>query len=381
MMSRRFGWSVAAAALTLGTVTTWWQWPQIDRRVFNYGLKVKRFATGLEVPWSLAFLPDGSMLVTERPGRLRRVDGEGRLSAPIRGLPAVAQGGEAGLLDVAVAPDFATSRRVFLTFSEPARPGEQGASTALARARLENDELVDFRVIYRQPKKLEDVTHYGSRVLFTPEGHLLLALGDRGQRADAQDLSSPHGKVLRLTQDGLAVPDNPFANKTGALPEVWSYGHRNVQGMAWQPGTGALWATEHGPNGGDEINLLRAGANYGWPVITYGCEYVSCAKIGEGTAKAGMEQPVAWFGPDSVPLTGMAFVTSDRYPKWKGQLFVGVLTGPEVVRVQVDGSRVVERTPMWLGAYDRVRDVKQGPDGWLYLAVQKPEGLILRLER
>jgi len=236
-------------------------------------------------------------------------------------------------------------------------------------------------VIFREPVKETDGRHFGARLLFAPDGRLWVSVGDRMQRGDAQNLGSTHGKLLRIEPDGGIPADNPFAATAGALPSVWTMGHRNVQGLVLHPVTGALWASEHGPQGGDEINLIRPGHNYGWPVVTHGCEYTTCAKIGEGVEKAGMDSPLTWWGPESVPPTGMAFLTSDRYPQWKGQLFVGALHGPSFTRLRVEADKVLDQEPMWAGVYRRIRDVKQGPDGWLYLVVNSPDGRIIRLEQ
>lgn len=359
--------------------------PRLWYRYLHHDFDVHVVVAGLEVPWGLAFLPDGRLLVSERPGRLRLVGRDGQAGPPIEGVPEVLAAGEGGLLDVVADPQFASNGRIYLSYAEPAPGprlgGKHGGATVVARARLAGNALQDLVVLYRQERYELSGTHFGSRLLFGPDGYLYVGLGDRGARDSAQDLSVGIGKILRIDTGGRPAPGNPFVGREGALPQIWSYGHRNVQGLAFQPGSGLLWASEHGPQGGDEINHVKAGANYGWPVITYGCEYVTCEKIGEGTHKDGMEQPVKWFGPGSVPLTGMAFVTSDRYPDWRGQLFVGALWGRALTRISLQGDRVVDDEPLWLGGYSGVRDVKQGPDGWLYVAVSSPEGAILRLER
>jgi glucose/arabinose dehydrogenase len=355
--------------------------PKLFKRYYQHGLRLVEVAGGLEVPWSMAFLPNGSALVTERQGRMRLVDlKSGRVSAPIEGVPPVVHRTEGGLLGVVLAPDFSTSRQIYWSFSEPASAGQEGASTAVARARLSDSSLTDVEVIFRQPVKRTDGRHFGGRLLFGPEGHLFVALGDRMLRDDAQRLDSAHGKLLRLMPDGSVPRDNPFAGRADALGAVWSYGHRNIQGLAFNPQTGSLWAAEHGPQGGDEINLIKPGANYGWPIVTHGCEYTTCDKIGEGSSRPGMEDPLAWFGPESVPPSALLFVTSDRYPQWKGQLLMSVMHGRALVRMRVQGDRVIERESIWLGKYNRIRDVQQGPDGWIYLAVENPHGAILRIE-
>jgi glucose/arabinose dehydrogenase len=236
-------------------------------------------------------------------------------------------------------------------------------------------------VIFRQPVKSSDDTHFGSRLLFDKDGYLLVGLGDRGQRHDAQKLDSAHGKILRIDPNGAPAPGNPFLSTPGALGEIWSLGLRNIQGLAFEPGTGRLWATDHGPQGGDEINIIEPGRNYGWPVVTHGTEYSTRAKIGEGTSKPGMEDPVTWWGPESVAPSGMTFLTGDRYPGWAGQLFIGTLSGQALVRLKVDGSRIVEQQRLITGLLERIRDVRQGPDGWLYILTGGPDGRIIRVER
>jgi aldose sugar dehydrogenase len=355
-----------------------WQ-PRYWQRFYHHGLRLVPVAEGLDTPWAIAFLPDGRLLVTERPGRLRIVETDGRLGAPLVGLPAVRADGEGGLMDVVPAPDFARSGQIYWSYTE-AGPGDT-AGTTVARARLDGQQLREVEIVYRQPPVAGPPLHFGSRLRFGPDGRLFVTLGDRWRRDEAQSPASAHGKLLRLEADGRVPADNPFADQPGARPELWTLGHRNVQGLAVHPTSGALWASEHGPDGGDEINLIRRGLNYGWPVVSHGCEYKTCAPIGEGRAKPGMEPPRTWFGPVSVPPTGMAFLTGTRYPRWVGQLFVGTLYGQALMRLTLDGDEVVARQPMWLGPWNRVRDVKQGPDGWLYVAVENPRGAILRLER
>jgi aldose sugar dehydrogenase len=237
------------------------------------------------------------------------------------------------------------------------------------------------RVIFRQPEKLKDSVHFGSRLLFAPDGNLFVTLGDRWHRDDAQKLGSAHAKIMRIDTEGRAPADNPFVGRDGALPTIWTYGNRNVQGIAFHPATGELWASEHGQKGGDELNLIAPGRNYGWPVIAYGCEYNTCAKIGEGTHKAGMEQPVAWWGPQSLAPSGMAFVTSDRYPGWKGQMFIGSLTERALLRLKIEGHQVVEQQRIATALNERIRDVRQGPDGWLYVLTDSVQGRVVRLEQ
>jgi glucose/arabinose dehydrogenase len=337
-------------------------------------VRVETVARGLEHPWGLAFLPDGRMLVTERPGRLRIVSREGGLSEPLSGVPRVFAQGQGGLLDVAESPQFAQDRLVFLSFSEP---GEGGAGTAVARARLGDGGLESTRVIWRQRPKVDGQNHWGSRLVFRRDGTLFVTLGDRfAYRERAQDLSTTLGKVVRIQADGSVPSDNPFAGRPGALPEIWSYGHRNVQSAALDP-EGRLWTVEHGARGGDELNHPEAGKNYGWPVITYGVDY-SGAKIGEGTAKAGMEQPVYYWDPVIAP-SGMAFYTGDRYPKWKGSLFIGSLNPGLLTRLELRAGRVAREERYLADLNERIRVVRQGPDGLLYLLTDSDEGRLLRL--
>lgn len=325
-------------------------------------VRIATVVEGLEAPWGMAFLPDGRMLVTERPGRLRIVGRDGRLSAPLAGVPAVQAVGQGGLLDVALDPGFGDNGTIYLSYAEP---GDGVSGTAVASARLHADGLRELRVIFRQQPRISSGHHYGSRLVFSRDGRLFITLGDRGsQRHGAQDLGTHYGKVVRIERDGGVPADNPFAQRPGALPEIFSLGHRNVQGAALHPQTGELWVHEHGPRGGDEVNIVRAGRNYGWPVITYGREYHG-PKIGEGTAKAGMEQPQHYWVPSIAP-SGMAFYTADALPGWQGSVLVGALKSQELARLEfgADGRAVhEERIP--IGA--RIRDVRQGPDGAVYL--------------
>lgn len=332
-------------------------------------------ATGLQHPWGLAFLPDGRMLVTERPGRLRYVSPDGKLSEPVAGVPAVHAVNQGGLLDVALDPGFASNATIYLSFAERGEGDENG--TAVARARLDGMQLVDVTVIYRQQPKFASGHHFGSRLVFAKDGTLFVTQGDRNKlREGVQDLSTDIGKVVRIRTDGKVPADNPFVGRVGARPEIWSYGHRNIQGAALHPASGELWTHEHGPRGGDEINVTRAGLNYGWPVITYGREYHGPA-IGEGTAKAGMEQPLHYWVP-SIGPSGMAFHDGNGYPQWKGQLFVGALASKQLVRLELDsggGVRAEER----IAIGERVRDVRVGPDGALYLLTDEDPGRLLRV--
>ena len=360
----------------------WRYGPRAWQRYYHHGLRLVTVAEGLDTPWSLAFLPDGRMLVTERPGRMRIVERDGRLGAPLQGLPAVFAQGEGGLLAVALDPDFATNRWVYWSYSEPSVTADKGASTAVARARLEGASLVGTQVIFRQPEKTADTHHFGSRLVFAPDGKLFIGLGDRNRRADAQRLDSAHGKIVRIAPDGSVPADNPFVGRPGALPAIWSLGHRNVQGLALHPRTGELWASEHGPWGGDEINLIQRGHNFGWPLVTRGCEYDTCAKIGDAADRPGMDAPVTGWAPGSAPPTALSFVTSERYPGWRGQLLAGTLLYDRaIMRIELAGHEARHIEPIYLGRYGRVRDIQQGPDGWLYVVVNLPDGRIVRLER
>lgn len=332
-------------------------------------------AAGLEHPWSMAFLPDGRVLVTERPGRLRLIV-NGRLqAAPVSGVPKVVARGQGGLLDVVLHPDYADNGWIYLSF---AAPSPRGAHTAVARARLDGNRLVDLKTIFRANNVAGGRVHFGSRLAFGGDGKLYVTVGERGDSDRAQDLDSHNGTTVRLNDDGTVPGDNPFLNTAGALPETYSYGHRNSQGMARHPVSGDIWLNEHGPQGGDEINIVRAGVNYGWPVITYGRSYAGFS-IGEGSEKPGMAQPILHWTPSIAP-SGMAFYTGDKFPAWRGNLFVGSLKFRHLVRLELDGERVVSQERLLEGAFGRVRDVRQGPDGLLYLLTDENEGALIRLE-
>lgn len=341
-------------------------------------VRVTVVASGLETPWSLAFLPDGRMLVTERPGRMRIVSPQGTVSAPIAGVPDVHSRGQGGLLDVVLSPAFATDRTIFFSFAQPTR---DGARTAVARAVLDSDalKLSEVKIIFAQNESPSGGHHWGSRLVFGRDGNLFVTLGDRYSFRDrAQDLDSHMGKIVRIRPDGSVPPDNPFVGKAGALPEIWSYGHRNVQGAALHPLTGTLWAHEHGPQGGDEINEILPGRNYGWPVITYGREYVIGTRIGEGTERADVEPPRHQWTPSIAP-SGMSFYTGNVYPGWQGSLFVGALKFRLLARLSEEGGKVREAERLLEDVGRRIRDVRQGPDGKLWL-LEETEGSVLRLD-
>ena len=341
---------------------------------------VQVLVQGLEHPWGLAFIDGGRMLVTERPGRVRVVESGGQVSAPLQGVPAVDDGGQGGMLDVVADAQFAQNRTVYLCYAEPATQGV-GNSTAVARARLSVDRarLEQVQVIFSQKPKVSSRLHFGCRMVQSPSGDLYIALGDRfGRMQDAQTLNNHHGKVVRIRPDGSVPADNPFVNTPGALPEIWSLGHRNAQGASWGLNN-QLWVHEHGPRGGDEVNIVQAGRNYGWPVISYGRNY-SGTRVGEGiTHREGMEQPL-WHWTPSIAPSGMAWVTSDRYgPQWKGSLLVGALKGRQLVRLSWDGQRLQPVQTLLQDWEQRIRDVRQGPDGWIYLLTDDSRGQLVRL--
>lgn len=338
-------------------------------------LAVESVASGLQHPWGLAFLPDGRMLVTERPGRLRIVDAKGELSRPITGVPSVVARGQGGLLGVTLDPAFAQNRLVYFSFAEP-RSGGNGTSVGRGRLNEQSTALTNVEVVFRQMPSIESNMHFGSRLVFDRTGALFVTVGDRySQRDQAQNPANHLGKVIRIRPDGGAPADNP--KKQGWAPEVWSIGHRNVQGAALHPDTGQLWMAEHGARGGDEINTPKAGLNYGWPVITYGVDY-SGAKIGEGTAKPGMEQPLFYWDPSIAP-SGAAFYTGPVWPAWKNSLFVGALAGQMLVRLSTQGETVTGEERLLTTIGERIRDVVQGPDGFLYLLTDDDNGKILRV--
>ena len=347
-------------------------------------IRVETVASGLHHPWGLAFLPDGRMLVTERKGLLRVVTPDGEVSGAIYGVPEVEARGQGGLLDVALDPAFAENRLVYLSYAEAGEGRLNG--TAVARGRLEGDsafQLKDVEVIFRQQPKKDSHLHFGSRLVFDKDGHLFIALGERsrvGMREEAQALDSHLGKVVRIFPDGSVPQDNPFIGQDGAQPEIWSYGHRNQQGAALHPETGQLWTNEHGPRGGDELNIAHAGRNYGWPLVSHGVNY-DLTPVGTGEKSApGIEDPIHHWTP-SIGVSGMAFYTADAIPGWTGNLFVGGLARPGLYRLTLDGDRVTGEERLLADLGKRIRDVRQGPDGALYLLTDAPNGEILRIIR
>jgi len=346
-------------------------------RTEKASFRVVTLVTGLANPWGLAFLPDGRMLVTERPGRLRIVRDRVLDPEPVTGLPTIIARGQGGLLDVMLHPHFTETGWVYLSFSAP---GEGGMGTEVVRGRLRDHRFEDVQSIFRLHPKSDTDYHFGSRLLFDRDGYLYVTLGDRGEMAAAQRLGDHRGKIVRLHDDGRVPGDNPFRGRPGARPEIFTYGHRNVQGIALHPVTGVLWEHEHGPQGGDEVNVLRPGRNYGWPIITYGVNYGTGTPIGEGTAKPSMEPPVHYWVPLSIAPSGMALYAGDQFPGWRGDLFVGALRDEMLVRLELDGERVVHEERMLKGTLGRIRDVRLGPDGFLYLLTDARNGVLARLE-
>lgn len=343
-------------------------------------IQLQVVAQGLQNPWAVAFLPEGKFLVTERPGRMRVIAADGTLGAALQGLPAIAAGGQGGLLDVVLDSDFARNRTVYFCYSEPAPINNGTNSTALAKAQLSADQtqLENLQVIFSQRPKKASQLHFGCRIVERRDGTLLLALGERYHfKEEAQNLQNHLGKIVRIHKDGSVPKDNPFVGRSDALPEIWSYGHRNPQGATLAP-DGSYWINEHGPQGGDEINRPTAGKNYGWPVITYGENYGG-GKIGDGkTHQAGMAQPVHHWTP-SIAVSGMAFITSDRYPGWKGDMVVGALKALRLERIRFEGNKISKVEYLLPDLGQRVRDVRQGPDGWLYVLTDRSNGQLLRL--
>jgi glucose/arabinose dehydrogenase len=350
-----------------------------------HDFRVVTVADGFEIPWSIAFLPDGDMLVTERPGRLRIVrDGE-LLPDPVPGVPEVVAQGQGGLFDVVPHPEFASNRLLYLSFAKPVE-GVEESTTTLVRARFLDDRLVELEELFEADTRGRG--HYGGRIAFGPDGHLFLTVGERqaSTNADlethpAQDRSNHHGVVIRLRDDGTVPEDNPFVGQPNIRPEIWSYGHRNPQGLAFHPGTGDLWATEHGPQGGDEVNLIEPGLNYGWPVIGYGVNYRSGSAIHGGTQQEGMEEPVHVWVP-SIAASGLMIYDGNRFPEWRGSMFAGGLGGEQLARLTLDGQEItVEETLLY--GLGRIRDVREGPDGYIYIAIEDRNGgttSVVRLE-
>jgi len=338
--------------------------------------RIVTLARGLEHPWSMAFLPNGDMLITERSGRLRMLE-NGRLRPqPISGLPNIISVGQGGLLDVILHPNYRDNGWIYLSYSAP---GFEGMGTEVARARLDDYRLKDLQVIFRLEKKSQTAHHFGSRLAFDRAGYLYISIGDRGERPRAQMLDDHAGSIIRIHADGRIPADNPFTSQPNTKPEIFSYGHRNPQGMVLHPSTGRLWIHEHGPQGGDELNIIHKGRNYGWPVITYGINYVSGTSIGDGSHKPGMEQPDYYWVPSIAP-SGITFYTGDRFPQWKGSLFIGSLKFRLLTRLVLDGNSVIKEERLLRDRLGRIRDVRTGPDGYLYLLTDAANGKLVRLE-
>ncbi len=352
---------------------------EIHREQTGHGtVIVEEVATGLSYPWAMAFLPDGSALITEREGRLRLMAPDGSLSAGLSGVPEVYASGQGGLLDVALDPDFENNRQIYLSYAEPRSQGEN--ATAVARAVLDdsNKWLSNVEVIFQQQPSYSGNKHFGSRLVFAPDGNLFVTLGERSSlRDEAQNLSNHLGTVVRVAPDGSVPADNPFVGRDGVMPEIWSYGHRNPQGAALNPESGELWLHEHGPRGGDEVNIPEAGKNYGWPVITHGQEYFG-GEIGVGKEKEGLDLPIHYWVPSIAP-SGMAFYTGDQVDEWQGDIFVGALAGRLLVRLDRDGDRITGEERMLEDLGERIRDVRMGPDGMIYLLTDASSGRVLRI--
>ncbi|RTE86754.1 MULTISPECIES: PQQ-dependent sugar dehydrogenase [Gammaproteobacteria] len=343
-------------------------------------IEVETVASGLVRPWGISFMPDGRMLVTELPGRIRIVESDGTLGEPLAGLPEVKVRNQGGLLDVVLAPDFETSQRIYISYSEPESPGSTITSTAVAHARIVGNELQDFTRVFSGEPKVEGGRHYGGRMTFSDDGqYLFLGLGDRGhQMMQAQELDSHTGTIIRIHANGSIPSDNPFVNDADAQSEIWSYGHRNVQGIDIQPSTGTMWSVEHGPQGGDEINHPMAGHNYGWPLITYGEEYGGGElAVSQGTHKDGLEQPI-WHWTPSIAVSGMTFYQGDVFPQWQGNILAGALRGQQIARMEIEDGRVMHYEPIAMDY--RIRQVAVGPQGYVYaLTDERENAKILRL--
>ena len=361
--------SNASRAVTYGRVVT-----------SDATARVVVMAGGLEHPWGMAFLPDDRALVTEKPGRLRIVTLDGHVGEPIGGVPKVHTVEQGGLLDVAIDPEFATDRFVYLSYAEPREGGATGTSVARAKLSADDRTLEELKIIFRQQPSKPGGHHFGSRLVFARDGRLFVTLGERNKyREFAQTLDTHLGKVVRIESDGRVPADNPFVGRAGALPEIWSYGHRNVQGAALSPTTGELWTDEHGPQGGDELNIDRAGRNYGWPKITYGREY-SGGKVSDYTSLPGMEQPAHYWVP-SIATSGLMFYTGDKFPQWRGNAFVGGLKSQSIARLELNGDKVVREERLFEGKlHARVRNLEQGPDGLIYVLTDEMGDALLRIE-
>jgi glucose/arabinose dehydrogenase len=376
---------VSIAALGIAALVSVVVSGQTSSRSALHDYRVVTVVDGLIQPWSIAFLPGGDTLITERPGRLRILRQGKLLPQPVEGIPKVFHSGQGGLLEVMPHPDFASNRLLYISYSKPGAT-DADSRTALIRARFENDKLTQVQEIFDAVSKGRG--HYSGKIAFDKNGYLFLSLGDRQvppegnlEAHPAQDLSNHHGKIVRLHDDGRVPADNPFVSRTGAKPEIWSYGHRNVQGLAIHPETGDLWADEHGPQGGDELNLIQAGKNYGWPVIGYGVNYQTGLAIHSGTHRQGMEQPIRVWVP-SIGISGLMVYTGDKFPQWRGNLFIGGMAGQQLSRLTLNGPRIINEETL-VQQRGRIRDIRQGPDGYIYLVTDDRDGKptpVLRVE-
>jgi glucose/arabinose dehydrogenase len=375
MPKRMLRLTIAAASLWLvqGASAAQTKTFQSEKHAF----RIATVVAGLSHPWSLAFLPDGRLLITERSGQLRLVSAAFKLDPrPVEGTPRVIATGQGGMFDVALHPNFAENGWIYLAYNGP---GDGGWGTELVRGKLDGHRFTQLQLLFRLEPKSRAGLHFGGRIVFDRQGYLYLTLGDRGEMKRAQRLDDHAGSVIRLHDDGRVPVDNPFVKRTGARPEKFTLGNRNMQGAALHPQTGELWTHEHGPQGGDEVNVMRAGRNYGWPVITYGVNYGTGTRIGEGTHKAGMEQPLHKWVPSIAP-SGMAFYEGDKFPGWRGNLLVGALRDEMLVRLEFDGEKVVKEERLLKRTLGRIRDVRVGPDGYVYLLTDESDGVLARLE-
>ena len=341
----------------------------------KHNFTLETVVDGLEYPWSIEFLPDGRILVTEKLGRLRIIK-DGQLSAPVTGLPKVIAEGQGGLLDIALDPDYKNNQIIYLSYSAK---GKGGIGTEIIKGKLVSNELKDTQVIFKLSQKSNTAHHFGSRLLFSKDGTLFITLGDRGEKERAQDISDHAGSLIHINKDGSIPKDNPFIDIPNAKPEIYTYGNRNMQGIAMHPETGDIWTIEHGPQGGDELNLMKPGVNYGWPVITYGVNYNSGTKIGEGTEKAGMAQPIHYWLP-SIATSSLLFYTGDKFPNWKGNAFVSSLKFGQLARLEMQGNKVIKEERLINGAVGRIREVEQGLDGYMYIITDESNGKLYRIK-
>ena len=341
----------------------------------KHSFTIETVVEGLEYPWAMEFLPDGRMLVTEKPGRLRIIE-NGKLSVPIKGVPKVKYKGQGGFLDIALDPDYENNQIIYLSYSGI---GKEGVGTEVASAKLVGNELQELKIIFKALPKINSSHHFGSRLVFAKDGTLYISLGERGDKERAQNLSDHAGTLIRINKDGSVPKDNPFVTNTKAKPEIYTYGNRNIQGIAMHPMTGDIWTVEHGPQGGDELNLMKPGVNYGWPVITYGVNYVIGTKIGEGTEKEGMAQPVHYWVP-SIATSSLLFYDGDKFPNWKGNAFVSSLKFGQLARLEMKNNKVIKEERLINGTVGRIREVQQGPDGLLYILTDESNGKLLRIK-